>query len=224
VVDLDPALLERLFEHNLDAVLIVEADGTLQLANPAAERALGRRSTELRDRSIREMVPEDQVDVWLELIRRPVSVPPDLGLCLQNAGGHRVPVELTILWADSGGPRALLARDLRDAQALQRELDAARLQLSEDKEHFVLVALAGAAAHELNQPLTSVMGYAELLRRRVPDGDAMAEILDVILSESERMAGLVRKIGRVSKFETKSYLLGSRIVDLDRAGEERKKP
>jgi len=33
----------------------------------------------------------------------------------------------------------------------------------------------------------------------------------------------VRKIGRVSKFETKSYLLGSRIVDLDRAGAEQKK-
>jgi signal transduction histidine kinase len=68
-----------------------------------------------------------------------------------------------------------------------------------------------------------VMGYAELLRRKVPDGDSMAEILDVILSESERMAALVRKIGRASKFETKSYLLGSRIVDLDRAADEPKK-
>jgi len=62
-----------------------------------------------------------------------------------------------------------------------------------------------------------------LLRRKTPDGDATAGILDIILSESERMAGLVRKIGRVSKFETKSYLLGSRIVDLDRAAEGQKK-
>jgi signal transduction histidine kinase len=117
----------------------------------------------------------------------------------------------------------VIARDLRAAEALERELDAARMQISADKEHLVLAALAGAAAHELNQPLTSVMGYTELLRRKIPDGDAMAEVLDIILSESERMAGLVRKIGRVSKFETKSYLLGSRIVDLDRAGEDRKK-
>ncbi len=50
----------------------------------------------------------------------------------------------------------------------------------------------------------------------------MAETLDIILSEAQRMAGLVRKIGRVSKFETKSYLLGTRIVDLDRAGEGQK--
>jgi PAS domain S-box-containing protein len=222
-VDLDPGLSRQLFERNLDATLLVAADGTVDDANSAAVTALGRPVAELRGHSIREIIPEDQLDVWLELVRRPVSVPPDLGLCMRDAGGHRVPVELTILWVDSEDTRILIVRDLRRAQVLQRELDAARLQLSEDKEHFVLVALAGAAAHELNQPLTSVMGYAELLRRRVPDGDPMAEILDVILSESERMAGLVRKIGRVSKFETKSYLLGSRIVDLDRAGEDRKK-
>jgi PAS domain S-box-containing protein len=221
-VDLAAALLSELFERNPDAVLVVLSDGAIQLANASAQAVLGRTSQELSGCSMREIVPEDQVDVWLELVRRPVPIPSDLGLSIRDAAGHRVPVQLTILSVAARPERVLIAKDLRAAQALQRELDAARVQISEDKEHLVLVALAGAAAHELNQPLTSVMGYAELLRRRVPDGDSMAEILDIILSESERMAGLVRKIGRVSKFETKSYLLGSRIVDLDRAGEEKK--
>jgi PAS domain S-box-containing protein len=221
-VDLAAALLSELFERNPDAVLVVLSDGAIQMANASALAVLGRASQELSGRSMREIVPEDQVDVWLELVRRPVPIPSDLGLSIRDAAGHRVPVQLTILSVEARPERILIAKDLRAAQALQRELDAARLQISEDKEHLVLVALAGAAAHELNQPLTSVMGYAELLRRKISDGDAMAEILDIILSESERMAGLVRKIGRVSKFETKSYLLGSRIVDLDRAGEEEK--
>jgi PAS domain S-box-containing protein len=221
-VDLATVLLEELFERNPDAVLIVLSDGAIQRGNAAALAMLGRASEELSDRSMREIVPEDQVDVWLELVRRPVPIPSDLGLSMRDSAGHRVPVQLTVLSVDSQPERVLIAKDLRAAQALQRELDAARLQISEDKEHLVLVALAGAAAHELNQPLTSVMGYAELLRRKIPDGDAMGEIIDIILSESERMAELVRKIGRVSKFETKSYLLGSRIVDLDRAGEEDK--
>jgi PAS domain S-box-containing protein len=221
-VDLAAALLGELFERNPDAVLIVLSEGAIQRGNAAAQAILGRAAADLDGRSVREIVPEDQVDVWLELVRRPVPIPPDLGLSIRDAAGHRVSVQLTVLSVDSQPERILIVRDLRASQALQSELDAARLQISEDREHLVLVALAGAAAHELNQPLTSVMGYAELLRRKIPDGDSMAEIIDIILSESERMAGLVRKIGRVSKFETKSYLLGSRIVDLDRAGEGEK--
>lgn len=223
MVDLTASLLEQLFERNPDPILLALPDGVIQRGNAAALAVLGRTAPELVGRSMREIVPEDQVDVWLELVRRPVPIPSDLGLSMRDAAGQRVPVDLTILAADSQPERVLIAKDLKAAQALQRELDAARLQISEDKEHLVLVALAGAAAHELNQPLTSVMGYTELLRRKIPDGDPTAEILDIILSESERMAGLVRKIGRVSKFETKSYLLGSRIVDLDRAGAEQKK-
>ncbi len=221
-MDLAALLLEQLFERNPDAILLVLPEGVVQRGNAAALEVLGRTAPDLAGRSMREIVPEDQVDVWLELVRRPVPIPSDLGLSMRDAAGQRVPVDLTILAAEAQPERVLIARDLRAVQALQRELDAARLQISEDKEHLVLVALAGAAAHELNQPLTSVMGYTELLRRKTPDGDATAEILDIILSESERMAGLVRKIGRVSKFETKSYLLGSRIVDLDRAGDQKK--
>ena len=222
-MDLAASLLEELFERNPDAVLIALPSGTLQRANAAAQNMLGRTARELSGSSVREIVPEDQVDVWLELIRRPMPVSADLGLAMRDSAGQRVPVEPAILAHEARPERVIVAKDLRAIEALGRELDAARVQISEDKEHLVLAALAGAAAHELNQPLTSVMGYTELLRRKVPDGDPMAEILDIILSESERMAGLVRKIGRVSKFETKSYLLGSRIVDLDRAGQERKK-
>ena len=222
-MDFAVSLLEELFEHHPDAILIALPSGILRRVNAAASAMLGGTSQDLSGRSMREIVPEDQVEVWLELVRRPVPIPADLGLSMRDSAGHRVPVEPTILAIDSQPERVVIARDLRADEALERELDAARMQISADKEHLVLAALAGAAAHELNQPLTSVMGYTELLRRKIPDGDGMAEILDIILSESERMAGLVRKIGRVSKFETKSYLLGSRIVDLDRAGEDRKK-
>ncbi len=222
-MELAPPLLRQLFDRSPDAILVVDDDGAIAGWNAAALAMLERSAGDLRDRSIRDLVFEDQVEVWLELIRRPVPIPSDLGLSMRDAAGLRVPVEPTILFNESEPERLLIVRDVRSLQALQRDLDAARLQLSEDKEHLVLVALAGAAAHELNQPLTSVMGYAELLRRKLPDGDPMAEILDVILSEAERMAGLVRKIGRVSRFETKSYLLGSRIVDLDRAAGDPKK-
>ena len=77
--------------------------------------------------------------------------------------------------------------------------------------------LAGTAAHELNQPLTSVLGFAELLQRRGGGDDGTREALAAILREAERMAGIVRKIGRITRYETKEYVGNRRIVDLERS-------
>ena len=77
--------------------------------------------------------------------------------------------------------------------------------------------LAGAAAHELNQPLTSVLGFSELLFRRTQENDRGREELGAILREAERMANIVKKIGKITRYETMTYLGGRRIVDLDRS-------
>jgi signal transduction histidine kinase len=77
--------------------------------------------------------------------------------------------------------------------------------------------LAGAAAHELNQPLTSVIGYAALLRRQLADSPQHLASLQIISDEAERMAEIVRKVGRITKYETKSYVGGAKILDLEKA-------
>jgi signal transduction histidine kinase len=81
----------------------------------------------------------------------------------------------------------------------------------------LLAELAGATAHELNQPLTSVMGYAELLMRKVEKDSPPYRAAHVIQSEAQRMAEIVRKIGKLTRYETKSYVGEQRILDLDRA-------
>jgi signal transduction histidine kinase len=88
----------------------------------------------------------------------------------------------------------------------------------------VVAELAGATAHELNQPLTSVMGYAELLMRKIGEDSPAFRAASVIHSEAQRMAEIVRKIGKLTRYETKSYVGEQRILDLDRASEDEPKP
>ncbi|MCC7540518.1 MAG: hypothetical protein IT379_30155, partial [Deltaproteobacteria bacterium] len=40
---------------------------------------------------------------------------------------------------------------------------------------------------------------------------------DIIVREAERMAEIVRKIGKITKYETKSYVGRTQILDLDRS-------
>ena len=97
-----------------------------------------------------------------------------------------------------------------------------RLQLTE--RQAVAVEFAGAAAHELNQPLTSILGYAEMLRRRLAADDPNRKPADVICRETERMAAIVKKIGQITAYETKPYVGGAQILDLDLASADDEKP
>jgi signal transduction histidine kinase len=219
-VELSAALVRPLFDGVDLIVLVLSAEGEVQAANLRAKAELGEQT---EGRPFRELVPEDQAAKWLGLLRGPGDAGVEAGLCFRDIHGDRLPVRLQVLAPfDEAGPRLLIATDLRPLFALQKRLADAQIQISEDREHLVLAALAGATAHELNQPLTAVMGYAELLRRQVPDGEPMAQTLDLVVEQAERMAGLVKKIGRSAKFETKSYVLEQRIVDFDRAEPKKK--
>jgi len=100
---------------------------------------------------------------------------------------------------------------------MEQRLAQAQEQILAQERQAIVAELAGAAAHELNQPLTSVMGYAELLKRRLERETPAYAAAEVIFSEAERMAEIVRKIGKITRYETKSYVGRARILDLDRS-------
>ncbi len=89
-----------------------------------------------------------------------------------------------------------------------------RTRMRKESQH--IVALAGAAAHELNQPLTSVMGFAELLVRGLKD-QRLLEYATTVHTQALRMARIISDIGKVGKIETKVYVGASQIIDLKRA-------
>ena len=61
------------------------------------------------------------------------------------------------------------------------------------------------------------MGYAELIRRTLGPEDAHRRAVDTILRESERMAEIVRKIGKITRYETKAYVGSTQILDLEKS-------
>jgi len=134
-----------------------------------------------------------------------------------------VPVSLSaapIFDAGHNEGAVIVFTDLRDKLHMEARLAAAQQELQTRERQAIIAELAGAAAHELNQPLTSVMGYAELLKRKLePDASAI-NAAEVIMNEAERMAEIVRKIGKITRYETKSYVGAAKILDLDRASEE----
>ena len=93
--------------------------------------------------------------------------------------------------------------DVADRQAIDRLVKTA---LAEFRQIDTLINVAGVNRRMLAEKLSE-------------DDYAWAKV-DIIHKEAERMKEIVRKIGRITRFETKAYVGEARILDLERASDE----
>ncbi len=84
----------------------------------------------------------------------------------------------------------------------------------------VLVETAGAAAHEINQPLTSIFGMLEILKKDLPEDSSVRQKLDFIFEAACQIRDIIKKMGSVKQYITKPYLKGVDIVDFEEAAED----
>jgi PAS domain S-box-containing protein len=221
--------LERVIGSSANAIISVDRSGIIRLFNRAAERCFGY-AAEQAIGTLRavELFPEGQALENLTLLGLPGTA---TDCRIEDQRGHvlsatreLVPVTLSAAPIFEGTERVgivIIFTDLRDKLSMEARLAAAQEELQTRERQAIIAELAGAAAHELNQPLTSVMGYAELLKRKLEPGSTTHAATDVIINEAERMAEIVRKIGKITRYETKSYVGAAKILDLDRASEDR---
>ncbi len=217
--------LERLIDSTVDAIIAADLRGNIILFNQGAERLFGFRARDVIGKQpVWELYEDDGANQIMRMLRS--TSYGGVGRLAQTrrevriASGEIVPVSMTASLVYEGDREVAtvgILTDLRDRIRMeQRLLDAQqKLQLSE--KQALVAELAGAAAHELNQPLTSIMGYAQLIQRQSDREAAHLRAVGVILSEAERMAGIVKKIGKITKYETTDYVGSARMLDLDRA-------
>lgn len=213
--------LEKLINSSVDAIIAADMKGRIILFNKGAEEICGYTAAEAREHlNVRELYAKG---VARDVMTRLREAHGRLGVSRQEIvtkGGERVPVNMTASIVYEGGREVAtvgIFTDLRAWMQLERRLSETEDRLEESEKNAVIVALAGTAAHELNQPLTSVMGYAELLRRKLKETDYAYRPVDIIYREAERMAEIVRKIGKITRYETKAYIGSQKILDLDKA-------
>ncbi len=193
----------RLFEAVHEGVYIgtVRPDDTLTLAaNPHLKLIFGC-SPETPEAEVQPFNPERFGDpsarqAFLERLKTD-GVVTDYLLRLRRLDGSAIWVEVTAHTepadADGGMRIEALVRDVSERKKLDDQKRDLYHQLLQAEKLAALGQTISGVAHELNNPLATILTWAERLSQR-PADEAIKRGLETILSESERAAKIVRNL------------------------------
>jgi len=211
---------EVFFKSSVDGMVVLSGTGVVLFVNPVGSKMLSRsRETVLGFPFVGFIDDREQTQLSRLLedsFRGRYPGPVDFHMN-SGDGEHRV-ISISASALGSEGMTLLTMRDVTEERAMGRRLAEARERLLESERKAAMMEVAGAAAHELNQPLTTVMTSMAMLRRLIGGDDSGAvRLIGTLEQEAERMAAIIRRLGELTEFTTKSYVGKARIIDLDPA-------
>lgn len=150
--------LSSVLDQSPDLIVTTDCDGRLTEFNRGAELLTGRRRDEMVGRSCESLLGVDGAE-WIERIRSERRIEAH-AISLNKADGGELNLELNMaaLSDESGRVHGTVwvGRDVS-------ELKSAQLQLLQAKKLSSIGEVISGVAHELNNPLSGVLGYSQLL-------------------------------------------------------------
>jgi two-component system NtrC family sensor kinase len=92
-------------------------------------------------------------------------------------------------------------KDLRERLRIERELQKTQQALLQSEKLAAMGRLTSQIAHELNNPIYGIMNTLELLKTEIPPESKRRKILELSLSETQRLAEMLRNMLSFSKPE-----------------------
>jgi PAS domain S-box-containing protein len=200
-----------------NGIVTVDLDGRVVTLNPAAEMMTGFFAGEVIGRYCTEVFARtaELGEILMETIATR-SASPGVAVTLHRRNGRTLAVEISAapLKAGEGKDLGVIAA-IRDLTVM-RELES-RLRRSD--RLAALGELAAGLAHEIKNPLTSLMTFSRHLARRFDDEHFRAKFQSVVPRELERINGIVEGLLELARPARVNFTAVRLPASLERAAE-----
>lgn len=216
--------LDTIIKNIPDIVYRLDGDGKITFISKAIE-SYGYDAGQLKRTYFSELVhPDDREKARYRVGER-------------RTGERRTDAfEVRLLRADGGNPEAFefSAEGLyvsmppnRDAflgtQGIAKNITD-RKQAEMEKNYRIklqgVIEMAGAVCHELNSPMQTILGCADLISMKLDDPESVKNKLESLTREIERMSTITKKIMHITRYKTKPYTTGEAIIDIEKSSEK----
>lgn len=186
-----------------DGILLIQNGKTI-FNNPAFMEILGKPTLGLSIEDFIEIVvPEDRERFfkdYREALRGESDQIPTTIRIRRGAGEERI-LEIKANLIEYGSGHAMLAvvRDVTDKVREEEARRSSEEKLLRLKKMESLGLLAGGVAHDLNNVLSGIVGYPELILRSLPEDSKLIRPIETIMESGHKAAAIVQDLLTVAR-------------------------
>ena len=193
----------KLIACSPNAIMVMDMTGIIKLWNQFAEDVFGYESQEVIGKMTIGQIFSNKVAKKVMAMMRDEKfggkgVLNSYPLNFTKKDGELVEGNLSasIMYDENSNELASVAifSDLKERLKMERELSTARQHLLQSEKLAAMGRLTSQIAHELNNPLFGIMNTLELMKTEIPPENKRRRLLDMSLSEIERLADMLKKM------------------------------
>jgi len=202
--------LMNLIDSSVDGIIVTNMKGDILLFNKGGENLLGYKSEEVVGKMhIRNIYPPGVAKEVMDKLKSPdyggIGKLTSFPIVHRRKDGELIEGDLSasLIYDEKGNEIASVGifKDLRERLRIERELQKMQEALLQSEKLAAMGRLTSQIAHELNNPIYGIMNTLELLKTEISPESKRRRILDLSLSEIQRLSEMLRNMLSFSKPE-----------------------
>ena len=191
LLDILPIARAAIFRGLDDLILVVDAKDRILNINPAAESIFKVKTSQITGRDALEL--SRLCPQLKEVFERPESSEVTL---MQDGREHVYDLRISFLTNADGLKigKVIALRDITERKKAENEKEKLHRQLLRAEKMEAIGTLAGGVAHDLNNILSSLINYPELLLMDMPEDSPLRKPLLTIKKSGERACAVVQDL------------------------------
>ncbi|MFN4277948.1 MAG: two-component system sensor histidine kinase NtrB [Ferrovibrio sp.] len=191
-----------------DAIIAITPEGRIEVFNRAAERIFGYRAMEVIGQNVNILMPQPyrrEHDGYLHNYHstgKAKIIGTGREVEAQHKNGTVFPIDLSIgemRGANGSAGFIGVIRDITERHQAERRVRELTAELVHISRLSAMGQLSSSLAHELNQPLTAIMNYAEAARQMMETAGSdvppqVPEFIAKAVGQAERAGQIIRRL------------------------------